>query len=599
MVMSRLFCSILAGFLALSSVAQPVRFTTAFERPGLWLDGEWRSIVDPFENGYYSYRYEPLADGYFENRKPASPSDLVEYDFDTSPVLAVPGDWNSQRPELMFYEGTVWYKRSFTYEPSEGYRTFLHFGAANYEARVYLNGVELGVHTGGFTPFSFEVTDVVTQGENFVVVKVDNRRLREGVPTVNTDWWNYGGLTRRVKLVEVPDTFIRDFVVQLGAGGRSHVVGRVQLDGSEPQQVVRLEIPGAGISHVVTADKNGIASFDFEADLELWSPDRPRLYDVTVRAETDHLSDRIGFRQIEVDGTNILLNGEPIFLRGISIHEEAPIRGGRAHRVEDARTLLGWAKDLGCNFVRLAHYPHSETMVREADRLGLMVWSEIPVYWTILWDNPGTLDLALQQLEEMIFRDRNRASIIIWSVANETPRTPERLAFLKRLIDRSRQLDDTRLMSAATELSYTGNSVMVDDPLASSLDVIGANEYVGWYSRSVEDIELIEWATAFDKPLIISEFGGGAKYGYRGPETTRWTEDYQAALYRNQIEMLRKIPFLAGMSPWILADFRSPRRPLPGIQNYWNRKGLVSERGNRKMAFYVLQKFYREVASAE
>ncbi len=599
MLTSRLLFSVVAACFAVSSVAQPVSFSTAYERPGLWLDGEWRSIVDPFENGFYDYRYEPLAEGYFKNRKPQTPSELVEYDFDASPVLAVPGDWNSQRPELMFYEGTVWYKRSFVYEPREDYRTFLHFGAANYEARVYLNGVELGLHTGGFTPFSFEVTGLVKQGENYVVVKVDNRRLREGVPTVNTDWWNYGGLTRRVKLVEVPDTYIRDFVVQLGAGGHGRVVGRVHLEGPESQQVVRLSIPEAGISHVATADENGFASFDFEANLELWSPENPRLYDVSIRAETDEVSDRIGFRQIEVDGTDILLNGEPVFMRGISIHEEAPIRGGRANRVEDARTLLGWAKDLGCNFVRLAHYPHNETMVREADRLGLMVWSEIPVYWTILWDNPGTLDLALQQLEEMIIRDRNRASVVIWSVANETPREPERLAFLKSLIDRSRELDETRLVSAATELSYDGNRVTVDDPLASSLDVIGANEYVGWYSRTVDEIGLIEWSSIFDKPLIVSEFGGGAKYGYRGPETTRWTEDYQAALYRNQIDMLRTIPFLAGMSPWILADFRSPRRPLPGIQDYWNRKGLISERGNRKMAFYVLQKFYREMAAAE
>ncbi len=599
MRVTRIVFVMLSVVVAAPVIAQPVYVNTLGIRPGLSLDGTWRSIVDPFENGYYSYRYEPLVDGYFKNRRPQSPADLIEYDFDTSPTLEVPGDWNSQRPELLFYEGTVWYKRSFSISPHEGSRTFIQFGAANYEARVYLNGAEVGVHEGGFTPFAYEITDSVEPGENVVIVKVDNKRRREGVPTVNTDWWNYGGLTRSVRVIQTPATFIRDFVVQLAPGRSDRVAGWLQLDGGDSQQLVSVSIPAAGIARRVRTDGGGYASFDFEVDVELWSPENPVLYEVIIEAETDRVSDQIGFRNVEVDGTRILLNGRQVFLRGISIHEEAPIRGGRAHRMEDARTLLAWAKDLGCNFVRLAHYPHSETMVREADRMGLMVWSEIPVYWTILWDNPGTLKLALQQLDEMVVRDRNRASVVIWSVANETPRTPERLAFLTGLIDRARYLDGTRLVSAATELSYSGNLVTVDDPLAASLDVIGANEYIGWYGRSVEDILLIDWATEFDKPLIISEFGGGAKHGYRGPETTRWTEDYQAALYRNQIAMLQKIPFLAGMSPWILADFRSPRRPLPGIQDYWNRKGLISERGDRKMAFEVLRRFYRNPGASE
>ena len=130
-------------------------------------------------------------------------------------------------------------------------------------------------------------------------------------------------------------------------------------------------------------------------------------------------------------GTDILLNGRPIFLRGICIHEEAPLRGGRAYSREDALTLLGWAKELGANFVRLAHYPHNEFMVREADRMGIMVWSEIPVYWTIQWENPATLENARNQLKEMIARDKNRAAVVIWSVANETPLSDARFRFSK------------------------------------------------------------------------------------------------------------------------------------------------------------------------
>jgi beta-glucuronidase len=473
----------------------------------------------------------------------------------------------------------------------------VQFGAANYDARVYLNGKELGSHVGGFTPFAFEITDPLRPTSNDLVVKVDNKRHREGVPTVNTDWWNYGGLTRDVRIVEVPSTFIRDYVVQLARVATDRIEGTVRLDGPRPMQDIEIAIPSAGIHHQVTTDSTGFASFSFSADVRRWSPADPYLHEVVITSETDHVSDQIGFRTIQTEGSRILLNDEPVFLRGISIHEEAPIRGGRAFGVDDARTLLTWAQELGCNFVRLAHYPHNEWMVREADRMGIMVWSEIPVYWTILWKNAATLNLARQQLEEMIVRDRNRASVVIWSVANETPRSPDRQTFLTQLINRTHELDRTRLVSAATELTYDGSDVVVDDPLAASLDVIGANEYVGWYGGTFADIAKMRWQSAFDKPLIISEFGAGALYGYHGDSGTRWTEEYQAELYRQQIEMVKQIPFLAGMSPWILADFRSPRRPLPGIQDFWNRKGLISERGERKSAFEVLRSFYREKAS--
>jgi beta-glucuronidase len=558
------------------------------------LNGPWQSIVDPYENGYYNYRYEPKSDGYFKNQKPTSKSDLIEYDFDKSELLLVPGDWNSQRENLFFYEGTIWYKRSFDYTLPPYKRLFLNFGSANYEALVYLNGEKLGEHRGGFTPFCFEITNRIHPADNFIVVKVDNRRHREGVPTVNTDWWNYGGLTRDVQLVEVPATFIRDYFIQLAPDSPNIVAGWIELDGTLSKQQVSISIPETGITHRIVTDEHGRATFRFPAKLTLWSPENPKLYEVCVISETDSVVDWIGFRKITTRGTEILLNDRPVFLRGISIHEEAPVRGGRATGQEDARTLLGWAKELGCNFVRLAHYPHNVHMLREAEKMGLLIWAEIPVYWTILWKNPGTYALAEQQLAEMITRDKNRAPVIIWSVANETPRSPERLDFLKRLIAKARSLDPTRLISAATELTSQDSDITINDPLSSELDVIGANEYFGWYNGTLEEILKKKWHTLYDKPLIISEFGGDALQGYHDALDIRWTEDYQSALYRNQLKMLQSIPFLCGMSPWILTDFRSPRRPLPGIQDFWNRKGLISSRGIRKDAFFILQSFYKE-----
>lgn len=563
------------------------------------LNGAWQTIVDPFENGYYDYRYQPRDDGYFQARTPRDKSDLVEYDFDTSPLLQVPGDWNSQGERLFFYEGSIWYRRIFDVQLPPGRRLFVHFGAANYEAHVYLNGTKLGSHEGGFTPFDFEITDLVTPQGNSLVVKVDNTRRLDAVPTVNTDWWNYGGLTRDVSLIEVPATFVRDYFLQLAPGSSGRIAGWVQLDGpAAAGRDVTVRIPEAGVETTVRTDGDGRATVDLAADLDLWSPSHPKLYDVEVAAGDDRVTDRIGFRTIATRGTEILLNGEPVFLRGVSVHEQAPKRDGRANGPEDARTMLRWVKELNGNFVRLAHYPHNEHMVRTADSLGILVWAEIPVYWTIQWDNPATLENARRQLSEMITRDKNRAAVILWSMSNETPLSESRLTFLRALTRRARELDPTRLLTAALELHYQlQNGILsIDDPFGRDLDVIAINEYLGWYSGPPELADSVRWESAYDKPLIVSEFGAGALQGYHADPQTRWSEEYQASVYRHQVAMLGRIPFLRGTTPWILTDFRSPRRPLPRIQDFWNRKGLISERGIRKQAFFVLQQYYREVA---
>lgn len=417
------------------------------------LNGHWHIIIDPYENGYYDYRYQPREDGYFENKKPKDKSDLVEYDFDKSEYLNVPGDWNTQKDELFFYEGTVWYEKAFNYHIKVNKRLFIYFGAANYNAVVYLNGKKLGEHTGGFTPFDFEITNNIRNGENYVVVKVDNKRLKSGVPTLNTDWWNYGGLTRNVELIEEPSTFIQDYFIQLKKGSQNIIQGWIKLNGEGKKQAVSINISGTNVNKKINTGKNETTKFSFNADVKLWSPENPYLYDVKIESQTDTIVDQIGFRTIETKGTDILLNGKPVFLRGISIHEEAPIRSGRAFSDADAHTLLTWAKELGCNYVRLAHYPHNENMIREAEKMGLLVWSEIPVYWTIQWENRETLNNALNQLTKMITRDKNRAPVIIWSMANETPRSNARLKFLKTLIDSARILDPTRFNSGCNRTS--------------------------------------------------------------------------------------------------------------------------------------------------
>lgn len=601
----RLFALALVALPRLGATEAP--FISAASREALSLNGRWHIIVDPYDNGYVNYRLERFdaaakpTGGYFLDQKPASPSQLIEYDFDRSASLNVPGDWNSQDDKLLYYENTVWYRRLFDFTPAApGARQFLYFGGANYEADVYLNGAKLGRHVGGFTPFQFEVTGKLRPAGNSLVVRVNNQRRPEAVPTVNTDWWNYGGLTRDVRLLETPATCIRDFALQLQPGAEHRVRGYVQLDG--PAQPVRVEIPELKSAVTATPDAAGRAAFEFVLPgVELWSPEQPRLYAVTFTAGADRLTEKVGFRTIETRGPDILLNGKSIFLRGISLHEENPLRGGRATTAAEARLLLGWARELGCNYVRLAHYPHNEHMARVADELGILLWAEVPVYWTIHWDNPATYANAENQLTELISRDRNRASVIIWSMANETPISPARTAFLKKLVAHTRALDPTRLISAAMERHSPPDdpsTSIVEDPLAEVTDLVSFNQYIGWYVGLPDDCAKAKWIINYNKPVIISEFGGDALQGRHGDRLTRFTEEFQADLYRQTLPMLDKIPQLRGMTPWILCDFRSPRRALPQIQDGWNRKGLIGENGTRKQAFYVLQEYYARKAAA-
>ena len=585
---------------------RPTLLVDVDHRTTLALNGDWHIIVDPYGSGIYDFHQMVKKNGYFMNGQPQQNGGLIEYNFGKSPSLRVPGDWNTQRESLFYYEGIIWYQRNFPYSPTPGKRTFLHFGAANYRASVWVNTRFVCEHEGGFAPFDCEITDVAKEGDNFVVLAVDNTRAADNVPSLQTDWWNYGGLTRDVSLVEVPTQFIDDFDVHLSRNDRTTIEGYVHVEGAQAGTKVTVEIPELKAVDRSTLSENGRAAIRLTVDNPtLWTPERPKLYRVYISSGPDHLQDEIGFRTIETRGSQILLNGKPIFLRGISVHAEAPYRTGRAYSQKDVDTLLGWAKELGCNYVRLAHYPHDERMTRTTDQLGLLVWSEIPDYWALQFDNPRVLEKSKQQLTEMIRRDRDKASIILWSVANETPNNEVRTKYLTTMADLARQLDPTRLVTAAllvrTEASESGSLKVVDDPLGQALDVLGANEYIGWYEQAPSGADSTTWDVRYDKPLIMSEWGGDALAGFRGNPTDRWTEEYQADIYRHQISMLNRIPQLRGTTPWLLMDFRSPRRVLPGIQNNFNRKGVVSDQGQKKQAFYVLQDAYvhRTLGKAE
>jgi beta-glucuronidase len=595
-----------AGLIFAASSAQPDLISNIPGRSSMSLDGQWQYIIDPYETGIYDYRRKELRQkdpgAYWNPDQPENKMDRREYGYTDRLRLKVPGDWNSQKPEFLYYEGTVWYRKTFDYRKAKtADRIFVYFGAVNYRADVYLNGTKLGEHEGGFTAFNFEVPEgLLREKGNFLVVRVDNKRSAEGVPTLNTDWWNYGGITRSVKIVEMPPAAIRDYAIQLKP--KSNIAGLVEgwvkLDSVVAGDQISIEIPALKLKKIFpVTGKNVPVRFTLPA-FQYWSPEHPVRYDVIIHNKSDRLAEKIGFRTIETRGKQILLNGKPVFLRGICIHEEIPQQGRRAYSREDALQLLGWAKELNCNMVRLAHYPHDEAMTRAADSLGMLVWSEIPVYWTIEFSNPAVLKNAEQQLSEEISRDHNRASIIIWSVGNETPVSETRTRFMKALVDSARIMDPTRLLTAALEVNYNGSrqTRMIDDPLGESLDLVSFNEYLGWYGGTPASCRTALWETKYNKPLFISETGAGALGGYHADSLTIWSEEYQAWYFAEQTAMLEKMPEgFSGVSPWILADFRSPRRNNPVYQQGWNRKGLIDQQGNKKQAFFILKKYYERM----
>jgi len=598
-------------FLAFGEIqAQTPLITDIPFRQTISLNGKWQYIVDPYETGFFDYRYkeknETDKEAYWNSDKPKTKTDRIEYGYNDKYSLTVPGDWNHQDPKFLYYEGTVWYKKSFDMprrDPSG--RVFLYFGAVNYRADVYLNGRKLGMHQGGFTPFNFEIPDTLLKDKgNYLVVRVNNKRGTDEVPTVNTDWWNYGGITRDVKLVFLPRTFIRDYYLQLKKPqpgqapptSNAEVEGWIKLDGKDHEDAV-VEIPELKIKRKFPVSGNEVALQLTLPVVQLWSPESPKLYKVIITCDGDRIEDMIGFRTIEAYGKRVLLNGKAVFMRGICIHGEIPQQMRRAYSKQDALQLLGWAKELGCNMVRLAHYPHDETMTRTADSLGVLVWSEIPVYWTIDFGNSEVFEKASTQLTEMIDRDRDRCSIITWSVGNETPVNPVRTDFMRRLIEQARNMDPSRMITAALEVNYNSGKEqhMVDDPLGQYVDLVAFNEYLGWYGGLPSACRTANWGTIYDKPLFISETGAEALGGYRGDSLTRWSEEYQEWYYREQVNMLDRMPEnFTGISPWVLVDFRSPKRNNPLYQEGWNNKGLIDHQGRKKKAFYVLKKFYKE-----
>ena len=553
-------------------------------RQGQSLDGDWNFCVDLLDTG--------LRQKWFA-MTPEAPEDRIEpWDYDPymGETVPVPSCWQMQKEKWYFFEGSAWYTRPLEHDPAPGRRQVLRIGAAQYDCKVFLNGAFLGNHYGGSTPFCVELTEALQPGQNWLMLCVNNTRTLDRVPMRNTDWFNYGGVYREVTLYDLPPVVIRDLFVRLEGGA---ILVSASVDGD--CTTARFSIPELGVEADLPL-QDGKGEITLAATPALWSPDNPKLYDVSLIAGEDQLQDRVGFRTIERAGTEILLNGAPIFLRGISVHEDdATI--GKVTSEADIRRRFTHAKELGCNYLRLAHYPHHERAAEIADEMGLMLWEEVPVYWAIDFANPATRRDAENQLRELIRRDRNRASVIIWSVGNENPDTDARLDFMRGLAEIAKAEDPTRLTSAACLVNHA--KLKIEDRLAEHIDVIGLNEYYGWYEENFDELGEIGRNSAPDRPVVISETGADGDSTVQGPKGGLFSLAYQDEVYAKQIETLRGLDYVKGMSPWILYDFRVERRQ--GIfQRGWNRKGLIAaDKATKKPAFHRLAAYYAERAEEE
>lgn len=554
---------------------------------GIPLDGAWHASPDIYDNGVRAAWYRESG-GEFDHSAPK------DYDFEAWDTVEIPCCWNCVHPRYELYEGSFWFFRTFgAPELPPGWRAIIEFGAVNYAAMVFVNGELVASHEGGFTPFCADVTDRLLppgEGQNRLLVWVSNARREDAVPADFTDWFNYGGIYRSVGLYLVPACRIADWTLRLSGPEACDISLELALNAARPL-AGHVEIDGL-LSADFHTDELGKFSGTFSCRPELWSPQNPRLYTVSISAGEDSVQDEIGFRWIEARGSRLYLNGSPLFLRGITAHEESETRG-RALSLEEMRSTLGLARDLGCNFMRLAHYPHSGEMAKLADRMGMLLWEEIPVYWSLDFANPATLANASNQLAELMKRDANRASVIVWAVGNENPDTDERFSFMQSLIRTVKDRNDGRLVSAACLVDL--EHFVVSDRLASVVDILGINEYFGWYYYGYEKLARLldhEW----DRPVVVSEFGAEATSGLHGNKNEQWTEEYQEEVYRNQFATILGSGRVAGLAPWLLYDFKTPRRLNPR-QKMYNLKGLADRsKTYRKLAFDFVRSEYRRIA---
>ena len=540
--------------------------------------------------------------------------------------IAVPGSWNEQFTDSRDYLDAVWYQtEAFVPENWSDEEVWIRFGSVNYHATVWVNGRQLGIHEGGHLPFAFDISKVTKTGEkNTIVVRVENELKPSRVPTgdvpngffskypkSNFDFFPYAGINRKVWLYTLPKK-----------GKISDITVKTNFEKTTGKVTVAIEKVGAVKSGevILTGDKNSITkSFKFskgkatvEIDVpqvNLWSIENPFLYDLKVVIKDndtplDQYQLPVGIRTVAVNEKTILLNGEPVFLKGFGKHEDFPIfgRGVANPVIVKDYALLKW---IGANSYRTSHYPYDEEYYRMADREGILIIDEIPAVGLFFHGDKNDVAerqrMCKQYLEELYYRDKNHPSVIMWCVANEPfpekinfsieggePTDPDSIVAFQELFDLIRSLDNTRL---TTLVGVMGGPL----EWIGLADVICINRYWGWYAQSGEiakgaavlNQEIEGLYSAFKKPIIVSEFGVDTYPGMHAEQPEMFTEEYQKEFIKAYLDVADSKEYVTGMHIWAFADFKTTQGIIRfGGMNY---KGVFTRDRKPKMAAHYLK----------
>lgn len=573
------------------------------------LNGQWDFVVD-LDPKYHKSKTPPYARPDWDHRHWLK--------------VPVPGVWNKYEERLDIYEGVCWFAREFVVDSlPEGAEALLRFGGVNYKCRVFLNNKEVGTHEGGYTEFTVDVSNEIRSGKNYLAIEVDNRATETRLPPC-LGYFNYGGIHRDVSLEIYPGPYMKDvfFDTKPGVhGGSVSVTGKVVRFSDNMRIRVRCN------GREIFSDLKGANAFDVSLTIPgvtNWRPDSPTLYPTTVQLldgnEVLHeVSYDVGFRSIEMANSKILLNGEPIFLKGICYLYDSPVYG-LTLKPDQFLADIALLKEMGVNAIR-SHFPFTREFYEACDRAGIMIWIETPVYCihpaddaaNTVFSDASFQALAEAMLEEMILPARSHPSVVIYGVGNEcNVANAEAEGFFQKLCAKARSLDQTRLLSYAALYCIVG-------PLARMVDILGMNQYWGWYDKihggkglspedealeacseaalepidlQILDDKLKELKQLHKKPMLLTEFGADSIPGYLSKSRDLWSEEYHADLLRETFAIAEKHPEICGTFPFGFSDYRDPSKHVNAYWDHKNYKGVVSYHRRPKKAFYVLKEIY-------
>lgn len=553
--------------------------------------------------------------------------------------MAVPASFNdiAADAEVRDYVGDIWYQRTVTVPKNwAGERVILHFESATHRATVWVDDTEVMSHEGGYTPFEADVTDHVTPGQTVRITACVNNSLSfQSVPPgviEDTpdgprqrywhDFFNYAGLHRTVWLYSVPATRVEDVTVATGLDGTTGAVEwsteLATTGAAEGSAAVRVVLTDADGVEVATG--TGASGTLTVAEVHPWAPGDGYLYGLTVEVTDGDADDaelldsyrvNVGIRTVEVRGAQFLINGEPFYFKGFGKHEDLEVIGkghNDAHLVHDFK-LLDW---IGANSFRTSHYPYSEDVIDYADAHGIVLIDETAAvgmnmglgggifgsqgYTTFSPDtiNDESRQVHAQAIRELIARDKNHPSVVLWSIANEPESDTEAAEnYFRPLFEVAREADPTRPVGFVNVMLAPHGKCRV----SQFGDVLMINRYYGWYVNTGDlpnaELAMMQefkgWASE-GKPIIVTEYGADTMAGLHSVTPQPWSEEYQVDLLEMSHRVFDSIDEVVGEHIWNFADFAT----TPGIMRVdGNKKGVFTRERRPKAAAHAMRRRWR------